>query len=430
MEKLAMSDGKKTVTASLKGVNDWPLFDARELKEVKRVLFSRYNCYDEMGLFEQELKDYFKVKYALSCINGTAALHSGVFAAGVGAGNEVIVPSYTYWATVMSILCVNALPVFADIDIQTLNIDPADIERKITRRTRAIMLVHLWGNPCDMDAIMKVARKHNLKVIEDCAHSHGATLHGRHLGSFGESGCFSMQASKNLPAIEGGFLLTNNRNCFERALALGHYGRLKNTRYSQYNNTCFGYKYRIHPLSAAIARVQLRKLDRFNAERNQHIDCFCRQIKGLPGIKTFKSPAGAKRVYYGFRLRYIAEELDGLPLENFLAALGAEGAACGCERYTPKHLEPIFSRENVFKAGYPWNLGKAWRNPKWQAGDLPQTDKAFAGVISLPTFQRASKTLLDQYARAFEKVCRHYKEIPRTAIIKKTAAHGSRALIR
>lgn len=431
MEKLALLGGKKTVTASMKGVNDWPLFDQQELKEVKRVMCSSYKCYDEMGILEEELKHYFKVKYALSCVNGTAALHSGLFAAGIGEGDEVITPSYTYWATCMTILCANALPVFADIDIKTLNVDPADIERKITKRTKAIMLVHLWGNPCDMDAIMKTARKHKLKVIEDSSHAHGATLRGKHIGTIGDVGCFSMQASKNMPAIEGGFLLTNDKECFERSLALGHYGRLKDTNYSQYNNTCFGYKYRINPLSAAIARVQLRKLDAFNTQRNASIEYFCGKIKGLPGIAEIETPKGGSRVYYGFRLRYKPEELDGLPVDDFVAALNAEGAGTGCERYTPKHLEPIFSTENVFDKRYPWNLGKAWRDPRSKKGDLPETEKAFSGLLALPTFQRADKKLLDQYARAYEKVCSLHKDIPRSKSVKKKAVvDGSRAAIR
>ena len=430
MEKLAISGGGKAITESSEGVNDWPLFGKEELKEVTRVLFSGYWCYDEMGLLEEELKNYFGVKYALSCVNGTAAIHSGLFALGLGPGDEVIVPSYSYWATCLGILCVNALPVFVDIDDKTLNIDPADIERKITNRTKAIMILHLWGNPCDMDAIMKIAQKHRLKVVEDAAHAHGATLHGKRLGAIGDVGCFSMQASKNLPAIEGGFLLTNNKEYYQRALALGHYGRLTGTKYARYNNTSLGYKYRIHPLSAAIARVQLRKLDAHNRQRNKNIEYLCRKVKELPGIREFSSPPGSKRVYYGFRLRYIPEELGGFPLDSFLDALNAEGAEAASERYSLKHLEPLFSKENVFDKKYPWNLGKAWRKAIYSKGDLPETEKAFQSVIALPTFQRASQKLLDQYAGAFEKVCTQYRDIPKGLSGAKKAVDGSRATIR
>lgn len=430
MSKLAIRGGKKAVTENQTGVNDWPLFGQEELKEVTRVLFSRYNCYNEMGRLEAELKRHFRAKYALPCTNGTAALQMGLFATGVGPGDEVIVPSYCYWATCMGILCVNALPVFADIDGRTLNIDPGDIERKITPRTKAIMVLHLWGNPCDMKAIMRIARKHGLKVIEDDAHAHGARLDGKYLGTLGDAGCFSMQASKNLPAMEGGFLLTNHRTVYERALALGFYGVLKDTRYQRYNLTGFGYKYRIHPLAAAIARVQLRKLDAHNRQRNAHIEYFCRRIKGLPGIAACESPAGAKRVYYGFRIRYLAEELEGLPLDSFLAALQAEGAGAGRERYAQQHRGPLFARENVFDRGYPWNLGKPWRKMPYTRVALPETEKALAGLIALPTFQRAGRKLLDQYVQAFEKVCTQYREIPKHRSTKTTTIHGSRAAIR
>lgn len=430
MEKLAVLGGKKAVTENLAGVNDWPLFGNEELKEATRVLNSGYGCYNEMTLLEEELKNYFGVKYALTCINGTAALHSGLFAAGLGPGDEVIVPSYAYWATCLPILCVNALPVFADIDINTLNMDPADIERKITERTKGIMALHLWGNPCDMRAIMKIARKYKLKVVEDCSHAHGAMLDNKYIGATGEAGCFSMQASKLLPAIEGGFLLTNKKECYERALTLGHYGRQNGTKYSRYNKTGFGYKYRIHPLSAAIARVQLRKLAEHNLTRNDNIGYFCKKIKGLPGIAEFQSPAGAKRVYYGFRLRYIPEELGGLPLDSFLAAVTAEGALAEGERYALEHLEPIFAKENVFDKGYPWNLGKAWKKPKYSEGDLPQSEKAVSSIVSLPTFQRATRKFLDQYAQAFEKVCKQCHDVPRIVRKKRETINGTKAVIR
>jgi perosamine synthetase len=432
MDKLAILGGTRAVTEDQTGINDWPLYGDEEVKEVTRVLLlpGGYTCYDEMGLLEAELKAHFGVTYALPCTNGTAALHMALFGAGVGAGDEVIVPSYAYWSAVMTILCVNALPVFADIDSRTLNIDPADIERKITKRTKAIIALHVWGNPCDMKAIQRIARKHGLKVIEDDAHAHGATLDGKYLGTIGDAGCFSMQASKNLPALEGGFLLTNKRALYERALALGFYGVLSETKYRRYDKTGFGYKYRIHPLAAALARVQLRKLEAFNRERNEHIEYFLQRIEGLPGIAACESPTGSKRVFYGLRIRYLGKELAGVSLDSFLAALSAEGVTAGRERYCQQHLEPLFAKENVFDSGYPWNLGKPWRKLPYGNVVLPETAKAIDGLISLPTFQHAGRKLLDQYAVAFEKVCGQLREVPRQRSKKKRTIDGKKASVR
>jgi dTDP-4-amino-4,6-dideoxygalactose transaminase len=429
--KLAINGGAKTVTLSQERLHDWPLFGGEEDKAVLRVMHAGYGSYAEMARLEDDFKAYTGAKYALSVNNGTAALHSAFYAVGVGPGDEVISPSYTYWATVLTALNLGAAPVFADTLPETLTIDPADIERKITKRTKAIVVVHLWGMPCEMDEIMRIARRHKIKVVEDAAQAVGATYKGKKCGTIGDVGTFSMQASKVMPAIEGGMITTNNKRYLDRCRVLGHYGTLAGTPFVKYNKTGFGFKYRIHPLAAAIARVQLGKLEEMISRRNSHVEYFCKKIAGLPGLRQFIIPKNSRRVYYGFRLQYLPEELGGLNMASFVAALGAEGVQAARERYSPLHMQPIFTEHDIFEGEHPWNMGKRWKLPNcYGPGTLPNTEKAFEGVLSLPVFHQASKKLIDQYASALRKVIENADRVPRTKAKLRQATDGARAKIR
>jgi len=157
-----------------------------------------------VGNFERKFADYIGVDYGLCICNGTTSIQAGLFAVGVGAGDEVIVPSFTFWATVGPVIASNAIPVFADVDLELQTLTAETIEKCITPKTKAILVVHTWGTPCEIEPIIELAKKYNLKVIEDCSHAHGATYHGKKVGSFGDVGCFSLQGSKVLPAGEGG----------------------------------------------------------------------------------------------------------------------------------------------------------------------------------------------------------------------------------
>ncbi len=433
MEKLAILDGSKAVTLGEKVISDWPIYGEEENESVLRVLHSGYNCYDEMEYLEQEFREYMDCKYALSVTNGTAGLHSAFFGIGVGAGDEIIAPSFSFWATSVPALCLGAVPIFADVNPNTLNIDPADIEHRITERTKAIVVLHYLGLPCEMDEIMRIARRHNLKVIEDACHAHGAVYHGRKLGTIGDVGVFSFQASKLMPTLEGGMLVTNNREYLERCLVLGHYGeqRLGDTRFEKFSQTGFGYKYRMHPLAAAIGRVQLRKLEALNKERSDNIEYFCKGISSLPGIRPRVVPRDSKRVYYGFRLQYFQEELNGLDINSFIAALVAEGVDCGYERYGPKHLEPLFTEEDIFAPGHPWNIGKRWDLPRcYGPGTLPETEKIYQRILSLPAWQKVPEGYLDQIIEAFRKIIKNVNQIPRSLTKVQMDQSGTKAVIR
>jgi dTDP-4-amino-4,6-dideoxygalactose transaminase len=401
--KLAIFGGPKSVTLHEPGAFSWPQYDREESEAVQRVMtMPDYRFYEEAYSLEREIRELLGVEYALPMINGTASIHSALFALGIKAGDEVIVPSFTYWASVMPVLSCNGTPVFAESDPQTLNIDPKDIERKITPKTKAIVVVHLCGLPCAMDEIMAVAGKHGIKVIEDCAHCHDAAYKGKKIGTIGDIGCFSYQATKLMPGIEGGMMVTGNREYYERAVALGHYERLaglpQDSGYKKYQHTCFGYKYRIHPLSAAILRPQLKKYDELNRQRDENLEYLDQALDTINGVEAIKTPVHVKRNYYCYRVKYKAEELGGLDIEKFIAALQAEGLEVGKERYVLMHRQPVFHEDNT---GFPW-MAKDKIIPA--PVRLPVTEKLYGQLLSLPTFPQASKELVKQYIEGFRKV--------------------------
>ncbi len=394
---LATNGGKKTITIDAKKALQWPIIGREEIERVKTLLQrGEISISEEVYRLEDEFKTYLGSRYALSHNNGTAAIHAAFFALDLGPGDEVITPSYTYWATCAPILAFGGIPVFVEVSPKNCNIDPEDIKRCITKKTKAIIVVHLWGMPCEMDEIMAIARKYRLKVIEDASHAHGAKYKGKKIGTIGDIGCFSFQNSKLMPAGEGGMLVTDNREYYERALAMGHYERLsklpKGSRYRRYYATAFGYKHRMYSLAAAIARIQLKNLDKRNAQRNKNVEYFDAGVKDLRGIKIFETPSYIERVYYQHELIY-EEDILVIKKEKFIEALRAEGAQVSGERYPLQHQQPLYREKGV------------------KIRPLPVTEAIRDKIISVPTFPRAKKALLDQYINAFRKVILNIDEL-------------------
>ena len=402
MAKLAVKGSEKAITLDQKGALEWPLFGDEEKKRIIEVLEmgsqeAGKGWYTEAYRFEEEFRKYLGAEHALAHNNGTAAIHAALFAIGIKPGDEVIVPSYTYWASCMPVLCWGGVPVFVEVDPKSATIDQDDVEKKITPKTKAIIAIHLWGMPCEMDRIMEIAKKHNLKVIEDAAQAHGAEYRGKKVGTIGEIGCFSFQSSKNLPAIEGGMLVTDSREYYERAIVLGHYLRVKElpeeSPYRKYSHTCMGYKYRMHPLAAAIGRIQLKYLDERNKKRDQNIVYVNNHLKGLKGIEVFETLPYMKRIYYQYEIIYHEEEL-GVSKEKFVEALEAEGARVKGERYPLQHQQPVYKEKGI-------------KVPR----SLPASEKLRDRIIALPAFPHAEKKLLDQYIEAFRKVIDNINEL-------------------
>jgi len=406
-ERLALLGGEKAVTLDVSAVSRWPVVGEEEIAAVTDLMRKgEVSTSPAVKEFEAEFADYVGARYALCCNNGTATLHSAVFAAGVGPGDEVILPSYTWWATAVPILASNGVPVFADADPDLFTLDPADVERRITPQTKAIIVTHVWGNPAEMDGLMRLAEKHNLVVIEDASHAHGAELGGRRTGNLGHMGCFSLQGSKPMIAGEGGILTTNDRELYERCVALAHYERipgLETDRYKKYRWTGMGWKYRVHPLAAAMARVQLRRLDYHNDVKRRNTERFDAGIADLPGVKVQRVLPEARRVYFEYRMTYDADRF-GVPKARFLEALHAEGVGCGEERYGLLHLEPLFQEQDLYGKGCPWRCPHAKRRVTYERGDLPVSEDLHARVVSVTLFSHPADDVVDQYIEAFRKV--------------------------
>lgn len=414
MSILALKGGPKAITIDDTEALKWPQIGEEEVKAVTALLMKgELSISEETYAFEKEFADYLGAKYALAHNNGTAAIHAAFFAVGVGPGDEVITPSYTYWATAMPILSCNAVPVFADVDPRNLCLDPNDVRRKITPQTKAIIVVHLWGMPAEMDDLVEIARENDLALIEDASHAHGAEYKGKKIGTIGDIGCFSLQTSKLMIGGEGGVLVTDNEEYYERAVALGHYERISNLseRYRRYAHTCFGWKYRISPLASAIARVQLRHLDERNSKRNRNLDYLNRELGKIRGIEPFETPPHVKRVYYEYRIRFNSDHLSGISRDRLMEALHAEGAKVTAERYPLLHLQPIFQERNTYGKGCPFDCPHVKRKVFYKKGDLPVTERVQENILRLPTFPNAEKPLLDQYVDAFRKVAENVEEL-------------------
>ena len=284
--------------------------------------------------FEQDFADYCGVSYAVATNSGTSALHAALLAAGIGAGDEVIVPSFTFFATASSVSMCGARPVFADIDEQTFNIDPDDIALRITPRTKAVIGVHLFGQPFDVSPVQEICTDHDLTLVEDCAQAHGAQYHDRRVGGFGNIGCFSFYPTKNMTTGEGGMITTDDADIAQLARRLVNHGKS-----DKYLHTELGYNYRMTNISAAIGSAQLRKLDRMNELRRRHAQHFLKNISRAGLQLPFCDP-GVFHVYHQFVLK-VTDEFP-LSRSDFLAYLQEKGIGTAVHYPIPVHLQPLY----------------------------------------------------------------------------------------
>ncbi|MCD6362238.1 MAG: DegT/DnrJ/EryC1/StrS family aminotransferase [Armatimonadetes bacterium] len=292
------------------------------------------------------MAEYHGAKYAVACTSGTTALELALRAVGVGVGDEVIVPPYTFIATASSVVAVGAVPIFVDIDAETFNLDPALIEDAVTERTRAVIAVHIGGSPADMDAVMQVAKKHDLAVIEDCAQAHGAVYKGRRIGAIGDAGAFSFQSSKNVTAGEGGMILTNSREIYEHTWSTVNVGRVQGGEW--YDHRVMGWNYRMTQFQAALICRGMELLPGHFERRARNGDYLRERLRDVEGIELQKLTAEDNvSAFHLYIFRYDEEAFGGLPRDEFLRALGAEGI--GASRgYNPLYREGVLA--NYFDA--------------------------------------------------------------------------------
>jgi dTDP-4-amino-4,6-dideoxygalactose transaminase len=288
------------------------------------------------------------------------------------------------------------------------------------------MVVHLWGHPADMDAICAVAARHGLAVIEDAAHAHGGLYKGRRTGTIGDIGCFSFQNTKAIPAGEGGMMVTNRREYFERALLLTQSPtRLKMhiqmAEHQRFRDTGFGgFKFRINPLNAAMGVVQMKRFEEYNRIREDNLHFLTGMLRDIPGIEPpYTSPDVTRGGYYGYRIVFKAEEVEDLPIGMFVAAMNAEGVPLAPERYPMLHLTAMFREKNPLGRGWPWSYSDAGRAVQYAAGDLPVTEYLYPRMLGLEGHDKAvpCHDLFEQYAAAFRKVVHHAGRLKSAAAV-------------
>jgi dTDP-4-amino-4,6-dideoxygalactose transaminase len=395
--RLAIDGGTPVRTTPFGG---WPHWDAREEEALLRTLRSGNWGIggDETEQLEQELAAATGARFALTVTNGTAALEAALRACGVSYGDEVIVPPYTFVATASAVLLVGAIPVFDDIDPRTSNIDPATIERCITPRTKAIMPVHIGGYPADMDAIMAIAERHGLRVIEDACQAIGASWRGRSVGAIGDMGCFSFQSSKNINSGEGGAVITNDPVLEERCWAFKNCGRVRGGEWYQHDT--LGDNFRLSQFQAAILRAQMTRLEEWAELRAENGSYLCARLREIGGLTPV--PLDERVTRHGFHIvvtRYDAAAFGGWPRARFVQALAAEGV-----RTSPGY-RPIYTTGSVIEGTRV--LRTALGLGEGPSPDCPATERICAeeGLwLAGQSTLLGTRADMDDIANAVEKV--------------------------
>jgi perosamine synthetase len=419
--KLAIFGGEKAVRSNQGDIFTWPVITKEDEEAVLEVLRrGGMSGTDVTREFEKEFAAWQGTKYALGYCNGTSALQAAMYGCNVGVGDEILCPSVTYWASAVQVFSLGGTVVFADIDPESLCIDPMDIEKRITDRTKAIVVVHYLGHPADMDPIIDIAKKHNLKVIEDVSHAQGGLYKGRKLGTIGHVGAMSLMAGKSFAIGEAGMLVTDDVEIYERAIAFGHYERFNESMKTEYLRPYTGlpmggYKHRMHQLSSAVGRVQLKYYDERCEEIRKAMNYFWDLLEGVPGLKAHRPPkdSGSNMAgWYAARGIYKPEELGGLSVSRFTEAVRAEGFdGCypGCNK--PLHTHPLFQTCDVYGHGKPTRIANSSRDVRALDSDLPVSEEFGFMAYSIPWFKQYRPEIIEEYANAFRKVAENYKEL-------------------
>lgn len=390
----------------------WPLIDDDDVNAVLNTLqneeLSAYEVnFGPLYDFEKELRNRFKTEYALLVGSGTAALQSAIFALSIGPGDEVIVPAIGYPGTASVVLHAGATVRFADVEADTGNPSLENIKREITEHTKAVILAHAWGIPANFQSIIPYLKSRNIYIIEDCSRAFGSTYNGQEVGTFGDLACFSFHELKAVPAGEGGLLLTNNRDLYERAVALGHYFRCKDpihlskSNMSIYRDSGLGLNLKIHPIAASLARSQLGKLDKRLDEMFENHLQLSKEISRFPYLKIQEKPKLADKIsYYGFNFHWLPPENENYPsLSTLVAAFRAEGLEVSQIGSPPLFQLPLFKNSMTDDAPL---LGRT-------SGYIE--DKYFPGAIAhansllrFPTLFTRDSNWIKKYIAVLEKI--------------------------
>ena len=425
--ELALLGGPKTVTVGTQDQWKPPVEEEKAL--VCELIDQNFLSGTNTGVpkvFEDRFREFIGCKYVLTTSHGHTALASAFFAAGLGPGDEFIHPALGYLGSYAGALHMGATPVFCEVDPKTLLLDPADAERRITPRTRCITPIHSRGHVCDMDAILALAERHNMVVVEDAAHAHGSEWGGVKIGNLGHIACFSLQGmmpgGKPVSAGEGGIVATNDRELYERCLIHCHLHRpgaldeLTNPVYRQLEPQLLGWKWRAHPLAMALALVSLKslphRLERVAANR----EALRERINGVPGIQLAHTHPKSKgsEIYGGLLFLYDPEALSGLPAGTFIEAIAAEGAPMrGPGVGHLEHLRALYTKDlpGLWGEGHPGPANVPL--PRYKEGDFPIAESLRDRVLTSPSYIEPADGLIEQWAEAIKKVVEGHRKLLR-----------------
>jgi len=425
MPKLALRGGKSVLSQPLPPFVPSPM-DAGELSAAERVIKSgRLSDFVaannefflggvEVRRFEKLFADYFKIKHAVACNSATTALHAAITALKIGPGDEVIVSPYTMSATASCVLMNGAIPVFADINAENFCLDPDAVRKKITDKTKAIIVVNLFGAPADFDELLTIARENNIKVIEDNAQAAGALYQGKFTGTIGDIGVFSFNIHKSIQCGEGGVLVTNDDHLALRAqLARNHGEVVADQMPDLADKIILGSNYRMTELAAAVAYEQLLKLEKLNQTRieiAQHLD---QLLAGIAGLSTLKLKPGNKSVYYVYPLM-IDQEKFGISRDQFADAMTAEGFPMSKGYVKPIYLLPIYQEKQVFNdTKFPFDGKYNDHQIDYSAGLCPVCERLYRQDLTYTTICQYpyTKNEADLFARALKKILDNREEL-------------------
>jgi dTDP-4-amino-4,6-dideoxygalactose transaminase len=422
MAELALTGGPKLRTAPF---HRWPVVDDGAEQAVVEVLRSgkwgRLTGATKTKQFEERFAEYVGSEFALAVSTGTAALEVALVAAGVDIGDEVIVPPYTFMAGCTCVLLVGAVPVFVDIDPETYNLDPKLIEQAITPKTKAILPVHFGGLPADMDAINAIARKHNLVVIEDCAHAHGA-IHARgKAGTLGDAGAWSFQMSKNITSGEGGAITTSNAPIYNKAILYHDFWRsaLHRDEDEDYlpgrvNFPVLSWNYRLNEFAGALLLWQMDYIEEWAARRAEnasYLNARLAQIEGLSVLRT--DPFVVRNSVHSFRVNYTnPAAFKGISRATLLKAVNAEGIQVGEGYFAPVYRHPVFQNAltGALRSGFPLTSHYYGRHMDYREVYCPEAERACAETcvrVGGQSMFLGMKQDMDDIADAFLKVQEH-----------------------
>lgn len=409
MVTLAIHGGEPAVSDSLnQRVMKYPQFDDTVIRRTSNAIKNNDISFPVSGgetkTLERNIQDYLETRHALCTNNGTSALYSALFAIGDGLnpetalqGKEIICPTFEIWSAIAPIAAFGGTPVFCEVDPETMVIDLDDVREKLTDDTAGILLCHMWSETCDLSELKRIAQEADVPVVEDASHTWGCEYRGNKLGTIFDIGALSMQASKSLPAGEGGVLVTDDDRLYDRATVLGHYERIDDDhRFADYSLTGLGYKFRMSPLCAAVANAEIQRLPERVSREGELMAVFSDALSDVPHVEPIGSDVDGyeKAGHFGTAFKVDFSALDADP-ETVVEALSEEGLPVMREAgngYSLHHLEPRFETSGKY----------------WGEGQLPVSERVYDRLVRIPAFRRGTVDDINRYSEGIDKVMSYY----------------------